>query len=105
MAPAQRRPRPALIEQLLAAPHRFEFFQAVRLLDSAAPERAGAAVRYSGNHQLHFAAADIDAITALPAGEDDAGGPLWSMRVNLLALTGSTGVLPYHFSEMLLQRL
>lgn len=106
MATTQRRPRPALIEQLLAAPHRFEFFQAVRLLGNAAPERAGSAVHFSGNHQMHFAAADIDAVTALSAeDENDEAAPLWSMRVNLLTLTGSAGVLPHHYSELLLQRM
>jgi type VI secretion system protein ImpH len=109
MATAQRRPRLALIRQLLEAPQRFEFFQAVRLLENAAAHgggkhAVGGAIRYSGSHAMHFSGADIAAISALPVGEDH-DGALWSMRVNLLTLTGSAGVMPHHYSELLLQRL
>lgn len=105
MATAQRRPRPALIRQLLEEPQRFEFFQAVRLLENAPASGAETpgAIRFSGSHDMHFAGTDIAAIEALPeAAGDDAR---WLMQVNLLTLTGSDGVLPYHYSELLLQRL
>lgn len=108
MATAQRRSRLALIRQLLEQPQRFEFFQAVRLLENAAAQSGrlgehGRALRFRGNHALHFSGADIDAVE-----ENDASaerGALWSMRVNLLSLTGSDGVLPHHYTELLLQRL
>jgi type VI secretion system protein ImpH len=111
MATAQRRPRLALIRQLLAAPHRFEFFQAVRLLENAASatgeaEPSAERVRFSGNHALHFSGAVIAEIPALPPAVAGArAGPQWQMRVNVLSLAGSAGVLPYHYSELLLQRL
>ena len=107
MATAQRRSRLALIRQLLEQPQRFEFFQAVRLLENApAPDReaAGAAVRFSGSYDTRFHGSDIAEIEALP---ENAGGNAarWSMQVNLLTLAGSDGVLPHHYSELLLQRL
>jgi len=107
MATAQRRPRPDLIRQLLEQPQRFEFFQAVRLLENAAAHERetgepARALRYRGNYALHFNGADIEAVEAAPKQES---GPAWTMRVNLLSLTGSTGVLPHHYSEQLLQRL
>lgn len=112
MATAQRRPRLALIRQLLAEPHRFEFFQAVRLLENAAAatgdDTASTAerVRFTGNPALHFGGADIAEIRELPPAEaGEQAGPYWQMRVNVLSLSGSAGVLPYHYSELLLQRL
>lgn len=106
MAPAQRRPRLALIQQLLATPQRFEFYQAVRLLENAAPDgdEITERVRFTGNPALHFGGAEIDEIRALDAPEDGAAPP-WQMRVNTLSLSGSAGVLPYHYSELLQQRL
>lgn len=107
MATAQRRSRLALIQRLLDKPQRFEFFQAVRLLENTTAHNGGdvgRALHYRGNYSLHFSGADIAAIEALPATGERAQ-PGWSMRVNLLSLTGSTGVLPHHYSELLLQRL
>jgi len=109
MATAQRRSRLALIQQLLAQPQRFEFFQATRLLENTAAHAGKTreqtrTLHFRGSHALHFSGADIDAIDALPETEIQRN-PGWSMRVNLLSLTGSGGVLPHHYTETLLRRL
>lgn len=123
MATTKRRPAAALIEQLLAEPWRFEFFQAVRLLEQHAVQRsavqpgsaaalkpvAGGAspaaelIRFSASSHLQFAAGDVVSIQAMDPHPGDAHGQ-WLMRVQLMGLTGSTGVLPYHYSELLQQR-
>jgi len=85
----------------------FEFFQAVSLLqrmrggmrpvgDFASPEDE--AVRFSANPRLGFPASEIQQLTL----QDDKPA---EMMVNFMGLTGPTGVLPYVYSELILERL
>lgn len=89
MSAPQRRTDAGVVGDLLAAPHRYEFFQAVRLL-----EQAGAAerVRYRNRLSLAFPPNQIENISA--------DGDEW-IRITpaFMGLLGSQGVLPLHYSE------
>lgn len=121
MAAESGRPRSSLIATLFAAPRRFGFFQALRILDAAARRtgRAGAAatravgeraepgsevVRFRATQSLAFPAAEIDALEESPARSDGAPRPP-VMTVPFLGLTGPSGVLPRHYSALLVRSL
>lgn len=85
----------------------FEFFQAVALLQRlkddmghvggfAAPDDE--AVRFTANPRLGFPASEIQ---QLAMKEDEPA----EMMVNFMGLTGPSGVLPYVYSELILERL
>jgi type VI secretion system protein ImpH len=113
-----------LSEQLLAQPYRFDFFQAVRLLERAGWEssRAGAAPRRRGvggpflpqEELVRFKAAASQAFPASPvvrieqAGDADFYAPDAlppEMEIAFLGLTGPHGVLPQHYTTELMLRL
>lgn len=99
---------PETVRDLLERePHRFGFFQAVRLLQRLAPERSpvggyGApeaeSVRFRAHASTTFPASEIQ---ALELREDQPS----SMTVNFMGLTGPTGVLPLQYTEFLRDRL
>jgi type VI secretion system protein ImpH len=85
----------------------FEFFQAVALLqqlrehmrpvgDFASPNDE--AVRFSANPRLAFPASEIQVLKL----HDDQPA---EMMVNFMGLTGPSGVLPYVYSELILERM
>jgi type VI secretion system protein ImpH len=121
MAAANGRESPGLSAQLLQEPHRFDFFQAVRLLESMAraqarhdprrpvgrdqpPERE--VVRFRTWPSLGFAASALRQIRP-PAPRPGAadGEPPPEMVVTFLGLTGAAGALPYHYTALLLRRV
>jgi len=86
----------------------FEFFQAIRVLErlfrerdpvghSAPPDREVA--RFRAHLTLAFPASQIQKVT-LP--ESDHPQP--QVQVNFMGLTGPSGVLPRHYTELLLER-
>jgi type VI secretion system protein ImpH len=88
---------------------RFEFYQAVRLLERMAGEAVPVgegtdpgleAVRFSSRVAFDFPASEVHEI-APPAAP---GGPV-RMTVNVLGLAGALGPLPAPFSELLLERV
>jgi len=91
MLAPQRRTDAGVIGDLLAAPHRYEFFQAVRLL-----EQAGAAerVRYRNRLSLAFPPNQLENIS------QDADEHI-HITPAFIGLLGSQGVLPLHYSEAL----
>ena len=107
MAAEGRRPSPSLEDTLKEEAYRFEFFQAVRLLERLLPERApvgrhdappGAeAVRFRTRPTLQFPASEVYGVT--PAD----GGPA-EMSVDFMGLTGPSGVLPSHVTELVADR-
>lgn len=98
----------SLGELLHTEAFRFDFFQAVRLLQLLLPERE--AVGYDGDPATEVVrfrtdpslASPPSAVRALEQGEN-ANFPL-QMTVSLLGLTGCSGVLPYHYTAWLLQQ-
>jgi type VI secretion system protein ImpH len=121
MSTARRRKNPALIERLRDEPQAFSFFQAVRLIERAAahqrPPESGSPsghpvarfapptqeiVRFQTRPTLQFPAGEIESLD-LATGSN--GKAQWAMTVNFMGLAGCVGVLPFHYTELLLQRL
>ncbi|MDX1546465.1 MAG: type VI secretion system baseplate subunit TssG, partial [Rhodothermales bacterium] len=92
--------------------YRFDFFQAVRLIEKMFPEAARLgetaephreAVRFTSLADLAFPAADVGGIARAGAG-DGAAGPPVTMRVNFMGLAGHLGPLPEPYTEALLEQ-
>lgn len=115
----------AVTDLLLKAPHAFSFFQAVRLLERAVifndslsvyennqtkkqnpiglfVPPTTEALRFKTRTSFNFPSSEISSITKTKEGNLNAP---WEMQINFMSLAGSTGVLPYHYTELILQRL
>jgi type VI secretion system protein ImpH len=100
---------PPLEDVLFEEGYRFDFFQAVRVLERLYPERqpvgrdanpSDEAVRFRSHLSLSFPPSAIYEI----ARAEDGGGPA-RMTVAFMGLTGLLGVLPRHYTELLLERM
>lgn len=101
-----------LNKKLFDEPYAFEFFQAVRLLEKVAPERksvGGTAlpkdeiVRFRSRIALDFPPSEIHEINEIE-GKD--GEPARTeMLVNFMGVVGVSGVLPTHYTELVLDRI
>jgi type VI secretion system protein ImpH len=89
--------------------YRFDFFQAVRVLERLYPERqpvgrdappSSEAVRFRSHLSLSFPPSAIYEIARAEEGD----GPA-QMTVAFMGLTGLLGVLPRHYTELLLERM
>jgi len=94
-------------ERLAADPTSFGFFQAVRLLERQHPDRAPVGqfadpadevARFQVPPTLAFPASEIQAL-------DQAGDGPARMQVNFLGLTGPQGVLPHHYTQLVVERM
>jgi len=127
MRPSQRRQRTSVIERLLAAPHSFEFAQAVTILlrwleeQGVAPERAlRDCLRFENSLHLGFPPGEIEALQAVHAVPDPAAGapqvpvdeqeglegqagPRFRMTTTFMGLLGNHGTLPAHYTERIAQ--
>lgn len=120
MSTTKRREPAGLIQQLLDEPHRFEFFQAVQLLERLLAERghdAGTALsdflRFRNSTSQLFPASEIEALqlrsdtgSLKRATEQELVAALDQGRPGCIALTptffgllGNHGVLPDHYGE------
>jgi type VI secretion system protein ImpH len=90
----------SLREWLFGEPFRFEFYQAVRLLEALRPALSVAAggqsepdpVRFRSSVSFDFPASEIQSI------EEGPGGPV--VTVNFMGLAGALGPLPAAYTEM-----
>jgi len=119
--------RAGVIGRLFETSYRFNFFQAVRLLEqlmrqqqrdnSLHQSQIGAsgvgrdlhpgseAVRFRALPSLSFPAAAISDLRSVPSSDPFAqAAPPPEMLVTFLGLTGPNGALPRHYTELLLQR-
>lgn len=121
MSTSGRRKNTSVINALTEAPHDFSFLQAVRLLERSAvldnnetnnltfnskpvarfSPPTTEAIKFSGNHSLAFSSSEISNITE----SEGKNNKKWELSVNFMGLTGSQGVLPYHYTEMIQKRL
>ncbi|NJM92678.1 MAG: type VI secretion system baseplate subunit TssG [Rhodospirillaceae bacterium] len=120
MVTARRRTRTPVTERLLEEPHAFEFFQAVQVLeraarratDSAGGGRVGEdvdpqheAVRFVVSQALAFPSGEV--LDAKPPTQAENGipGRPPELGVAFLGLTGPSGVLPQHYTELLIKNV
>ena len=125
MATTRRRKSLNLIEQLQTEPHRFDFFQAVRLLESAAQQHpeddvvadesvGGLArpdqesVHFTSRPSLAFNGSDVTRVSQKRIhSHDSEESPAlqWQVEVAMMGLSGSQGVMPYYLSETVIAEL
>lgn len=117
MQTAKRRFEPSVIERLFAEPYRFQYFQAVRMLElwlrrNGVPHEGAVAnfVRFQNPISLSFPASQIEAVSPEPrtiARDARAlGEALQSAQLTYVKLTptfmgflGGAGALPAHYTE------
>lgn len=115
MLTPQRRDSAGLIDQLFETPHRFEFFQAVRLLErwlnsqqGARPELLPSALRFRNSTSLSFPASEIEALQVHrgEAAEGDTQAPVPQIEITpaFMGLLGVAGALPIVYTEQIAQR-
>lgn len=125
MPSAQRRIDPGVAQQLLAEPHRFEFFQAIRLLErvyarqGANPGQAVSGwVRFANTLSLSFPATELEpgvevyskegerleSEAALGHALETEGLGKVHLTPSFMGLLGLTGALPLHYTETLQER-
>jgi type VI secretion system protein ImpH len=125
MSSPSRRKDSSVVDQLLNAPHAYSFFQAVRILERATllkPQNlilgdrslraknpiagfappASETIRLATHQSFKFPNAELFSIE-----RNTSSGqvPPWLMHINFFGLTGCMGVMPYHYTELILQRL
>jgi type VI secretion system protein ImpH len=110
MAAESRRTDPPLEQELFDQPYQFEFFQAVRLLERLDAQRvpvgydskaARESVRFRTNQTLSFPSSEVHDLAR--NGTEESEGPP-EMTVAFMGLTGPIGVLPHHYTELLMDR-
>ncbi len=121
MSPSSRPKNTSVIEHLTENPYVYSFIQAIRLLERSCyfeslssnnsnkvypvsgfspPETE--VIRFHTNQKLEFFSSELSEIKR---NHNNINPKQWHILVNIMGLTGSMGVLPYHYTEMILQRL
>src|SRR5690242_15676497 len=107
MASTSGRADPSLTRTLFEASYRFDFFEAVRVLERVYGKRqpvgresppAKEIVRFRSHLSLTFPPSAIHDLTV-----PDGNGGQAEMTVAFLGLAGLLGVLPRHYTEMLME--
>lgn len=102
----------SLDKKLFEEPYSFEFFQAVRLLEKLKPDRKpvgdtalpnAEVVRFRSRIGLDFPSSEVHEINEVEAGDGNAERT--EMLVNFMGLVGVSGVLPTHYTELVLDRI
>lgn len=117
MHTTKRRFEPSVIERLFAQPYRFQFFQAVRMLElwlkrNGLPHDQAVAsfLRFQNSLSLNFPASQLEAMAPEPReiGRDSAAlgealrnGELKYIRITpaFMGFLGTAGALPAHYTE------
>lgn len=101
-----------LNQKLFDEPYRFEFFQAVRLLEKIFPERQPVGretsilqevVRFRSRVALDFPASEIHEFRETT--EEFSDEQKLEMFVNFMGMVGISGVLPVHYTELVMDRV
>ena len=105
-------PRLPLNQELLDEPYRFEFFQAVRLFQKIYPEKrpVGDAalpheeiVRFRSRISMDFPSSEIHEI--IQTVDEATGETRTEVIINFMGMAGVSGVLPSHYTELVLDRI
>ncbi|MDB4876980.1 MAG: uncharacterized protein JWM41_3426 [Gemmatimonadetes bacterium] len=108
MATERGRTDRSVAERLESEPYRFDFYQAVSLIERMRPDAASVAsgvdstreaIRFSSASGLDFPPSEVESIES----PQTAAAP-WHMRVAFLGLAGVQGPMPRAFTERLLGR-
>ncbi len=100
-----------LNEELFDEPYRFEFFQAVRLLEKIFPEQravgreasiAPEIVRFRSRLGLDFPASEIHELK--PTSDPKLDEQHLEMFVNFMGMLGINGAMPTHYTELAMER-
>lgn len=123
MPSQSRRKSTAIKSKLHDAPYEYPFVQAVRLLMREAYKQAQATsteialdiaqytppqaevIRFQSNWRLSFPASEVYDIVPRRSDGNNKNAAQWNMIVSFLGLSGSSGVLPYHYSELIIQQI
>ena len=120
MSSTSWRKNSTIIGKLTEQPYLFSFKQAVRILErsnhytqkehESVTQAVGLfmppkteCVRFTTRQSFSFPSSEIQSLT--PVKDDDGKKNQWQMELNFIGLTGSNGVLPYHYTETVLKRL
>ncbi len=108
----------SLAETLWASPYQFSFFQAIRLLERIFPDRTpvgkdqgpgSEVVRFRTQVSFNFPASQIHELRPIESPADGQTTDLkkqgHEMIVSFFGLTGPMGVLPYPYTELLIDQL
>lgn len=97
---------------LFDEPYRFEFFQAVRVFERLFPEKGAVGrdalpheepVRFRSHISLNFPSSEIQEIREIKNETNDERR--YDMLVNFMGIVGTSGVLPVHYTELVLDRI
>jgi type VI secretion system protein ImpH len=112
MASQGRRTDPSVEQSLFEQPYEFNFFQAVRMLGLMQPGRQPVGgdnlpheeiVRFRTHNSLAFPSTSIQEIK--PGKQIGESIPPPAMAITFMGFTGRQGVLPFHYTEFVLNRL
>ncbi len=101
-----------LNQELLEEPYRFEFFQAVRLLEKVFPERKPVGsdalpheeiTRFRSRMGLQFPASQIQEFK--DGFDEHTEREKLEMFVNFMGMVGVSGVMPVHYTELIMERV
>lgn len=101
-----------LNQDFFESPYGFKFFQAVRLLEQMYPERAAVGrdslpaaevVRFRSRPSLDFPASEVHELREVD--EDFTDFRKVEMFVNFMGMVGAVGVLPSHYTELVVERV
>ena len=110
----------SITRKLIESAYEYPFLQAVRLLErSAVKEKAATqsgisvnpvagfvpptseVVRFSSFQSLAFPSSEVESLKRVDYNDST---DQWHMLINLIGLSGAMGVLPYHYTELILKR-
>jgi type VI secretion system protein ImpH len=108
MAPGGWSTNRPVVQDLVEEPYRFDFYQAVRLLEALSPGRVlvgedvepdKETVNFKSTVAMNFPPSDLANVSI-----DESGRPA-SMTVNFMGLAGAHGPLPAPYTELILERV
>ena len=121
MPAPQRRSPVGVVDRLIADPHRFQFFQAVRLLErwiaqqrgEISPQAVGRRLKFRNSVSLSFPASEIEQLSVFRGAPDAKDQPEVQgldaiERIEItpafMGLLGNGGALPLYYTETLARR-